>query len=263
MNENGTFNLSNTDLNLRDNLGTELYYDKSDILSTENFIETIEPSQVEFEWLPPVAKPGKVICIGRNYLEHITEQNKTPEESPLLFSKYPSNMTAHLSKIKKPSFGEHLDYEVELAVVIGKELNKDTPNVLDCIFGYTVANDLTMRDVQKSEKQWTRGKAFDNSLPIGPLIVTKEEIKDYKELEIWLQVNGDLRQQAKLKQMIYPIETLLKFISEAITLYPGDIVLTGTPSGVGFYMDPKKTLQPGDSIISGISEIGELRFTIV
>ncbi|RMG42237.1 MAG: FAA hydrolase family protein [Methanobacteriota archaeon] len=245
---------------VRNDLGIERFLLEDDFLQKVKLSDPIDISK-HIEWLPPISRPGKIICIGRNYMEHITEQGKTPEGKPLLFSKYPSNMVGHKTSIDFPKHGKYLDYEVELAVIIGKEMQRGS-DPWDSIFGYTVANDLTVRDVQKSEKQWTRGKAFDQSLPIGPWIVTADEIQNPKNLRIWLDVDGERRQEAVTSQMIYPIDQLLTFISEAITLYPGDIVLTGTPSGVGYYMEPKQTLQRGSKVVCGVEGIGTLEFHI-
>ena len=148
-----------------------------------------------------------------------------------------------------------------MAVIIGSTASKLTDeNPNDFIFGYTVANDLTARDVQNSEKQWTRGKGFDQSLPLGPWITSFTDVDDIDEQEIWLTVNGEKRQS--ISNMIFSIPYLIKYISQTITLEAGDILLTGTPAGVGYYMDPVKTLNPGDQVSCGITEIGELRFEI-
>lgn len=218
----------------------------------------------EFTWLPPIAKPGKILCVGRNYAAHSTEQGMDPEKTPLLFSKFSSCLVGHQSKINKPIHTEFLDYEVELAVIISKSTSSLTKNddPLDFVFGYTVANDLTARDIQKSENQWTRGKGFDQSLPIGPTIVTSDEIRDPKNNDIWLQVNGENRQLSNTSLMIFDVPFLIRYISELITLKSGDIILTGTPAGVGYFMDPPRSLQSEDEVSCGITNIGELRFTI-
>lgn len=218
----------------------------------------------EFTWLPPIAKPGKILCVGRNYAAHSTEQGMDPEKKPLLFSKFSSCLVGHQSKINKPIHTEFLDYEVELAVIISKSTSSLTKNddPLDFVFGYTVANDLTARDIQKSENQWTRGKGFDQSLPIGPTIVTSDEIRDPKNNDIWLQVNGENRQLSNTSLMIFDVPFLIRYISELITLKSGDIILTGTPAGVGYFMDPPRSLQSEDEVSCGITNIGELRFTI-
>lgn len=245
---------------VRNDLGIEKFLVDKNFIKDASFSNPVEITS-EMEWLPPIARPGKIICVGRNYMEHITEQGKEPEGKPLLFTKYPSNMVGHKSSVEFPQHGKYLDYEVELAVIIGRELSKGD-DISNSIFGYTVANDLTVRDVQKSEKQWTRGKAFDQSLPIGPSIITADEINNPQELDIWLDVDGERRQEANTKQMIYPIDYLLSFIIEAITLQPGDIILTGTPSGVGFYMEPMKTLKSGNTVTCGVEGVGTLEFRI-
>jgi len=221
-------------------------------------------AEEEFRWLPPIARPGKILCIGRNYAEHSREQGKEPESEPLIFSKFSSCMTGHQSQVEYPPHTDNLDYEVELAVIIGKEVKslQTTDDVWDKIFGYTLANDLTARDVQKSEKQWTRGKGFDQSLPIGPLIQTADAISPPIANNIWLKVNGELRQSSKTDHMIFSIPYLIRYISQVITLQPGDILLTGTPEGVGYYMEPKGVLHSGDIVESGIDGIGNLTFTI-
>ncbi len=237
--------------------GIESYFDRK--IVTSDKITDINDENIT--WLPPVFKPGKIICVGRNYLEHSKEQGMSKEQKPLLFSKYSTSMMGHMSQIEYPQHTHNLDYEVELAVIIGKKARKIEDDPFNYIFGYTVANDITARDVQKSEKQWTRGKAFDQSLPIGPYIVTRDEV-DPSTQEIWLTVNGEKRQSSHTSLMIFDIPFLIKYISNNITLEPGDIILTGTPAGVGYYMDPKATLQKGDIVQSGITSIGELRFSI-
>lgn len=204
------------------------------------------------------------MCIGRNYAKHSTEQGKEPEDKPIIFSKFSSCLKGHQSKINKPSNSNFLDYEVELAVVIGKSTSTLNTNddPLDYVFGYTVANDLTARDIQKSEKQWTRGKGFDQSLPIGPTIITSDEIREPNNNDIWLQVNGGNRQLSNTSNLIFDISFVIQYISEFITLEPCDIILTGTPAGVGYFMEPPQSLQSGDEVSCGITNIGELRFTI-
>lgn len=231
-------------------------------------IDSIDPefslSEESFEWLPPIFRPGKILCVGRNYAEHSTEQGMDPETTPIIFSKFSSCLKGHQSKITKPSHSDFLDYEVELAVIIGKSTSTLTSDAdpLDYVFGYTVANDLSARDIQKSENQWTRGKGFDQSLPMGPVIITSDEIANPDNNDIWLQVNGDNRQLSNTSKMIFKVPFLIRYISELITLVPGDIILTGTPAGVGYFMDPPQALQSGDEISCGITDVGELRFTI-
>ncbi len=221
-------------------------------------------SNEDFTWLPPIARPGKILCVGRNYAEHSAEQGIEPETTPIIFSKFASCLEGHQSKIKIPKATNFLDYEVELAVIIGKSTSnlEDDSNPLDYVFGYTVANDLSARDIQKSENQWTRGKGFDQSLPIGPTIITSDEVYDPNDNDIWLQVNGENRQLSSTSKMIFNVPFLIRYISQLITLEPGDIIITGTPAGVGFFMDPPQPLKPGDVVSCGITGINELRFTI-
>lgn len=242
---------------IRNDLGIESYFD-TEILLGEKLCEI---NDEELQWLSPVARPGKIICIGRNYLAHAEEQGKEKESEPLLFSKYSSCLVGHQSQVQYPTHTQNLDYEVELAVIIGKKATKIRNNPISYIFGYSVANDLTARDVQKAEKQWTRGKAFDESLPIGPWIKTSDSV-DPSNLEIWLTVDGEKRQHSNTNRLIFDIPYLIQYISDTITLFPGDIILTGTPAGVGYYMEPKGILKPGNIIQCGITNIGELRFSI-
>lgn len=248
----------------RNDLGFENFL----VSETANFVSNGSPinlAEADFSWLPPIARPGKVICIGRNYLAHAEETGNKKEEVPLLFSKYPNCMVGHNSSVPYPSHTEYFDYEVELAVIMGKTASKlaESDDPLKYIFGYTVGNDLTARDVQRSEKQWTRGKAFDNSLPIGPTITTSDEMSNPSDKDIWLTVNGENRQLSNTSRLMFDIPYLIRYISQNITLYPGDIIMTGTPSGVGMYMDPPGTLKKGDQVACGVTDVGELRFNII
>jgi acylpyruvate hydrolase len=248
--------------NFRNDNGLESFFSSNGF----NEEEIINPKDVNITYLPPISNPGKIICIGRNFVDHIKELGNVQESSPILFSKYPSNCIGHNSTIKDTELGKFLDYEAELAIVISKTCYKLTPSedVNDYIFGYTVANDLTYRDIQKSDPgaQWTRGKAFENSLPIGPYVITKDEIQDPQNLEIWLTINGEIRQNSNTKLMIFDIPNLIQYISQFTRLEAGDLILTGTPSGVGFGLNPPIPLQNGDEIACGVENICELRFRI-
>lgn len=246
----------------RSDKGIETFLDQDTVdLNLQNGIDL---DKNPITWLPPIAFPGKILCIGRNYAEHSREQGMDPEQQPLIFSKFPTSMIGHNAEVPYPNHTNHLDYEVELAVIIGKQVHqlsqKDDP--WSYIFGYTIANDLTARDVQQAEKQWTRGKGFDASLPIGPTIVTSEEVDKPTDNPIWLEVNGEPRQNSNTSHMIFSIPYLIQYISQTITLEPGDIILTGTPEGVGYYMEPKQTLQKGDAVSCGVEGIGTLEFSI-
>ncbi|WP_160720687.1 fumarylacetoacetate hydrolase family protein [Bacillus sp. USDA818B3_A] len=211
----------------------------------------------------PVLKPNKIICVGLNYKNHILEMKRDLPVHPVIFAKFataiagPNDIFPLNSNLTKK-----LDYEAELAFVIGKE-GKDIPyeNALDYVFGYTVANDITARDMQKRTIQWLQGKTLDKSLPLGPVLVTKDEIKNPHSLDISLTVNEEVRQQSNTEQLLFNVNHLVEFLSGIVTLEPGDIVLTGTPGGVGEAQN--KFLQHGDKVRVEISGIGAIETTIM
>lgn len=206
----------------------------------------------EVTLLAPV-HPSKVICVGLNYAMHIKEMNHSLPEDPIIFMKPPSSVIGPDMEIIYPEISQRVDYEAELAVVIGTNL-KDVSEVEAAkgIFGYTCANDVTARDLQKKDGQWTRGKSFDTFCPIGPWIVTDIEPS---QLDIQLLLNGVVKQSSNTRNFITSVPKLVSFISQVMTLVPGDVVLTGTPEGVG-------PMQPGDEVIVKINTIGQLRNTI-
>jgi len=204
--------------------------------------------------------PGKVICVGMNYKSHILEQDGRFPEKPVLFAKASSAIIKNGDNIIYPSQTTQLDYEVELAVIISKKMkNVPESQVQDYIYGYTVMNDITARDLQKSEGQWFRSKSFDTFAPIGPQIVLKEEIGDAQNLTLKSYVNGEMRQNSNTADMIFKINELISFISMSFTLERGDLISTGTPAGVGIFMKEKKLLQPNDEIVCEIEKIGILK----
>ena len=218
--------------------------------------------------LAPLPRPGKnVFCVGRNYAEHIAEGARAQNvriavtEVPVFFTKPPTAVIGPGAPIPIfPGVSEQIDYEVELAVVIGKA-GRDIPRerALDHVFGYTILNDVTARDVQRRHGgQWFKGKGLDGSCPLGPWIVTADEIPDPAALGIRLRVNGELRQDSTTAAMIFDIPTLIASLSEGLTLEPGDIIATGTPSGVGYAMDPPCFLVDGDVVACEIDGIGTL-----
>jgi len=218
--------------------------------------------------LAPIAQPRKnVLCVGRNYAEHIAEgdraqkQNVGVTQHPVFFTKPPTSIVAPDGDILLfPEVSTSIDYEVELAVIIGKTGRNITKEAaLDHIFGYTILNDVTARDVQRRHGgQYFKGKGFDGSCPLGPWIVTADAISDPHNLSISLTVNGEQRQDGTTADMIFDIPTLISSLSEGMTLEPGDIIATGTPSGVGYAMEPPRFLAAGDTVVCTISEIGEL-----
>ena len=202
----------------------------------------------EVTLLPPVS-PGKIVCVGRNYADHAKELGNEPPPEPIIFLKPPSALLAPHGTIVRPKASQRVDFEGELAIVIGKRA-KDVwaTDWRDYVLGFTCANDVTARDLQKKDVQFTRGKGFDTFLPLGPCI---ETTLDPSSLSLTTRVNGDLRQNGSTASMIFPCSVLIEFISGIMTLEPGDVILTGTPAGVG-------PLQAGDLIEVEIEGIGTL-----
>jgi 2-keto-4-pentenoate hydratase/2-oxohepta-3-ene-1,7-dioic acid hydratase in catechol pathway len=218
--------------------------------------------------LAPLPHPAKnVLCVGRNYLEHIAEgeraQNKTigVTDHPVFFTKPPTAVVGPGADVPIfPQVSEKIDYEVELAVVIGRAGRNIQPEqAMAHVFGYTIVNDVTARDVQRRHGgQFFKGKGLDGSCPMGPVIVTADAIGDPAKLGLRLTVNGETRQDGNTADMIFDIPTLIASLSEGMTLEPGDVLATGTPSGVGYAMDPPMFLKDGDLVVCEIDEIGKL-----
>jgi 2-keto-4-pentenoate hydratase/2-oxohepta-3-ene-1,7-dioic acid hydratase in catechol pathway len=208
---------------------------------------------------PPVDNPEKIICIGQNYIDHCREQNVEPPTRPIIFTKFNTALNGPYDPVKIPTVSDKIDYEAELAFVIGKQgkhISKE--KAMDYVAGYMVLNDITARDIQKSEGQWIRGKTSDTFAPCGPALVTKDEIKNPHDLKISLKLNGTIMQDSNTCNLIFNISYLIWFISQNITLKPGDIVSTGTPPGVGFARKPPVFLKAGDVIETTVESIGTL-----
>jgi 2-keto-4-pentenoate hydratase/2-oxohepta-3-ene-1,7-dioic acid hydratase in catechol pathway len=218
----------------------------------------------EIELLEPVMPTKNIICIGKNYAEHIKELDGDDEgirrikENPVFFSKALTSLNGPYAEIPShDQITDSLDYEVELAVVIGKEgVNISEEDALEYVFGYTILNDVTGRDLQKKHQQWFKGKSLDGCCPMGPWIVTKEEIKDPNNLNLKSYVNNEVRQDSNTNDMIYSVKQLIHIISTGMTLKPGDVIATGTPSGVGMGFNPPKTLKVGDVVRCEVEAIG-------
>lgn len=207
----------------------------------------------------PLGKARKVICVGKNYQEHVHEMKSDIPDFPVLFAKFDNAMIGPEDDIYYPSITEKLDYEVELTVVIGKTASKvKKEDAFDYIAGYTLANDTSARDLQKRTPQWLQGKSLDHTTPVGPWIVTKEEVDNPHALNIRSYVNGEVRQSSNTEHLIFDIPFLINFISEIMTLEPGDIILTGTPHGVGLAMEPSGLLQAGDRVKLEVEGIGTM-----
>lgn len=226
----------------------------------------------QVQLLAPIPRPAKnIFCIGKNYAEHAMEFDQTADPSiaipqyPVIFTKAPTTVIGPGAGIKSHSLiSKALDYEVELAVIIGKRCSYIKPEeAMDYVFGYTILNDITARDLQKQHLQWFRGKSLDTSAPMGPCIVHKSVIPNPDNLTVSLQVNGETRQHASTADFIFSIPTLISTLSQGITLEAGDIISTGTPAGVGAARKPPQFLQPGDTLELTISNIGTLINTVI
>jgi 2,4-didehydro-3-deoxy-L-rhamnonate hydrolase len=220
--------------------------------------DTVPLAQVRFH--APIAGPEKVIGIGLNYEDHAAETGADIPEKPIVFAKYPNTIIGPGEAIRIPPITEQADYEAELAVIIGRAArNVPESESLDYVFGYTNANDVSSRDLQFSEGgQWTRSKSIDTFCPIGPYIVTKDEIEDPQNLSIRCILNGEVMQDGTTSKMIFSVAELVSFLSQAMTLVPGDIIVTGTPPGVGSARDPQVWLKDGDEVTIEIEGLGSL-----
>lgn len=212
----------------------------------------------DVEFVPPVNRPSKIIAIGLNYMDHIEESKGDVPEKPLIFSKFPSSLTGHKGLISwNNSLTKKVDFEAELAVIIGKELYRCLEDqVMDGIFGYTCGNDVSARDLQFGDGQWVRGKSLDTFCPLGPWIVTADEIPDPHALAIRCLLNGEIMQDSNTSCMIFKLPQLLSFLSMNFTLVPGDVILTGTPHGVGAFREPSIYMKDGDEVIVEIEGVG-------
>jgi len=209
--------------------------------------------------LPVVPRPGKVLCLGLNYREHVDEGVYDVPEYPVLFSKFAETLVAPGEAILVPPESSAVDYEAELAFVVGRGVRRASESsALAAVGGYTAANDVTMRDYQYRTHQWLPGKNWASSTPLGPFLVTPDEVGDPHALDISLELNGRRMQSANTAQFIFDIPRMIATISEFVPLSPGDVVLTGTPSGVGYRRDPKVLLQDGDRVAVQIERVGRL-----
>ena len=244
------------------NLETKFFEKTSSILvkTSKEDLEEISIPLGTLKLLPPVPLPGKIVCLGLNYKDHAAEQNAPIPEEPVIFTKPRTAIIGPTEKIVKPKIVNQLDYEAELAVVIGAiARNVPISNALSCVFGYTILNDVSARDIQFRLKQWTKGKSFDTFAPMGPWIVTKDELKDTSDLAIRTWVNNELRQDSSTRNMVFGVSEIIHDLSRVMTMEPGDIIATGTPAGVGHAFKPEpKYLQVGDAIRMEIEGIGVL-----
>jgi 2-keto-4-pentenoate hydratase/2-oxohepta-3-ene-1,7-dioic acid hydratase in catechol pathway len=210
--------------------------------------------------LAPVPHPPKIVAVGLNYREHASEGSAQVPQAPLLFAKFPTAVVGPNTDIVwDPALTEGVDYEAELGVVIGKTARQITADVaLDHVLGYTCLDDVSARDLQEADRQWVRAKSLDTFCPMGPALVTADEIADPQTLRVQAIVNGEIRQDASTADMIHSVAELVAFCSRFFTLQPGDIIATGTPSGIGWFREPRVVLHDGDEVVVQIERIGRL-----
>jgi 2,4-didehydro-3-deoxy-L-rhamnonate hydrolase len=236
---------------------------------SEGWIEKVAdlnaaPQRMDVRLGPPVVRPAKIICLGKNYAEHAKEGGFDMPKAPLLFCKTPNALNGPFDSVLLPRSSDQIDWEVELALVIGKA-GKRIPaaQAFDHIAGYSVMNDVSGRRAQFAHSQWFRGKSFDTFAPMGPVLVTPDEIGDVHDLRLTSKVNGRVMQAGTTRDMLFRIDEIIADVSEDITLMPGDIISTGTPAGVGIFRDPPVVLQAGDEVECWVEKIGSIRNRVV
>ncbi|MFC7344159.1 fumarylacetoacetate hydrolase family protein [Saccharopolyspora griseoalba] len=214
----------------------------------------------EVDLLAPLPRPINVICVGRNYREHAAEEGKDAPEAPALFLKTTTSVVGHGAEVVwDPTYAEQVDYEAELAVIIGSTARHVSPErALEHVLGYTCLNDVSARDLQFADLQWSRGKSLDTFCPMGPALVTPDEVGDPQRLEVRCLLNGEVVQQASTAVMYHSIAQVIAYCSRAMTLHPGDVIATGTPGGVGIFREPPLLLGDGDVVEVDIERVGRL-----
>jgi len=212
----------------------------------------------------PITRPGKVVCIGLNYRDHAREAGLDLPATPLVFSKFPTALIGPGEPIVLPDESEAIDYEAELGVVIG-EYARRVPrrSAFDVVEGYVCFNDVSARDLQRAEKQWTRAKSFDSFGPVGPRLVPAADVPDPHALDITCRINGELVQSGTTADMIFGVDELIEYVSATITLEPGDLIATGTPAGIGAWHQPARWLRSGDRVAVEIGGLGVLENPVV
>jgi 2-keto-4-pentenoate hydratase/2-oxohepta-3-ene-1,7-dioic acid hydratase in catechol pathway len=210
-----------------------------------------------------ISLPQKIVCVGLNYRDHAEEQGVELPERPLLFAKWPNTLIASGDAICIPAISKNVDYEAELGVVIGRQASGvGVDDALDFVQGYVVANDVSGRDLQFADGQWVRGKSLDTFLPVGDLVPVSE-VPDPQALPIRAILNGEVMQDSNTSNQIFGVAEVVAFVSQAITLEPGDLIITGTPAGVGAFRDPKVWLKPGDEVTIEIDGLGSITNPVV
>ena len=208
---------------------------------------------------PLIEPDARIFCVGLNYADHAAENNLPPPASPIFFSKLAAVVIPHLAPIPKPAITEQLDYEAEVAVVVGKRADRVSPEAAQsCIAGFTIMNDVTARDLQVKDKQWFRSKNCNGFGPLGPWLVTVDDIADPAGMEVTLRVNGEQRQHSNTRNLVFGFAALISALSQTLVLQPGDMISTGTPAGIGFHRKPPVFLRAGDRVEIEVSGIGVL-----
>jgi 2-keto-4-pentenoate hydratase/2-oxohepta-3-ene-1,7-dioic acid hydratase in catechol pathway len=239
----------------------------------QGVVDAVTASDASAEWTldemglqygPAVADPGKIICVGLNYRRHAAETGMAVPETPVLFSKFLNTIASYGDSVSLPPVATEYDYEVELGVVMGKPArNVSEDAALDYVLGYVTANDISVRDLQTRTSQWLLGKTLDNFLPVGPYLVTADEVGDPQLLDIKTWVNGDIRQDSSTGDMIFTVAQIVSYISRYFTLEPGDLIVTGTPEGVAMGREDKPWLKPGDEVVVEVGKLGVLKNVMV
>jgi 2-keto-4-pentenoate hydratase/2-oxohepta-3-ene-1,7-dioic acid hydratase in catechol pathway len=218
----------------------------------------------DVKMLAPIPRPPKLICIGLNYLDHAKETGQQVPNVPTVFNKFTNVVIGPGQPIVLPNASKAPDYEAEMAVVIGPGgRNIPADKAMEHVFGYTILNDVSARDIQNATSQWLLGKTCDTFAPMGPWIVTADEIADPHALDIWLEIGGERLQNSNTRELIFKIPRLIEYISSVVTLESGDVIATGTPGGIGFKRNPQRLLKPGDEVTIHVEGIGELRNPVV
>ena len=224
--------------------------------------ELVDPAAVRLR--APIPRPGKIICVGLNYHDHCREQSIEPPAYPMLFSKFANAVAGPGAPVTRPVATEMLDLECELAVVIGRRASRvGRDEAASVVFGYTVLNDVTMRDLQREDRQWLRAKGSDGFAPMGPAVVTADEVPNPQALRLGSSVNGEAWQDSSTAEMVFDVATIVAFASRTITLEPGDVIATGTPAGVGHFQAPPRYLADGDVMRCEIEGIGAVENRVV
>jgi acylpyruvate hydrolase len=234
------------------------------LLANPPLYEKIQLPVSVLHFRPVVPRPGKIICVGLNYAEHVNEGTYDRPDYPVFFTKFATALTGPYDAIPRPPESEAMDYEGELAIVIGEHARRvPREEALSKIAGYTIANDVTMRDFQYKTHQWLQGKSWDGATPLGPHLVTPDEVEDLDSLTLRTTVNGETVQEATFSLLLFDLATLISTLSVFTTLEPGDVILTGTPSGIGYRRDPQLLLKDGDTVAVEIARIGRIENRIV